>query len=168
MYGDPMDNLPEVRELCLNCTYPDCFGEEGCAERQRLVAELRRKLFGDREKTHIDFGASYTINGVTMTGHEWLERTGRKKSTVYMRVKQGCTFEEALMMKRKPAKVVRGYVYTINGETKTGGEWERVLGLRTGYISQTARRKEIKRVEVLREIVQNKQARFCDIRELGG
>lgn len=169
MYGDPMDNLPEVRELCLNCRYDDCFGQEGCAERQRLVADLRQKLFGDREKTHIDFDANYTINGVTMTGHEWIRSMGKKKTTMYMRVKHGCTFEEALLMKRKPAKVVRGYVYTINGETKTGAEWERALGLRKQYITQRARKKGMKRIDVLREAYSNhsKQAcKNCDIKEL--
>ena len=35
--------MDEIRELCLNCRYADCFGRDGCPERLKIIARLKKQ-----------------------------------------------------------------------------------------------------------------------------
>lgn len=47
-YGDYWDRTDEIRELCLNCRYPDCYGKDGCPERTAIIARMKEQEAGER------------------------------------------------------------------------------------------------------------------------
>ena len=152
MYGDPLDYMPEVMELCLNCRYADCFGQEGCSERQRLIRKIRAEIGAvNMDIVRPDLKAEYTIDGVTLSGWEWIRRRGLKPSTVYMRMLKGMGFEEALRKQRIQHKTKRGFLYTVDGVTRTGADWEKLLGLSKSSLAKRARKSREDAIEFIRE-----------------
>lgn len=142
MYGDPLDYWPEVMELCFNCKYADCVGEHGCEERLRMVRAIKQRLGevkeGDSAKP--DLRKKYTIDGITLSGYDWIKVKGKKISTVYTRMLHGMQFFEALTVARVCTKTKKGFIYTVNGVTMTGAEWEIKLGLSKQAIARHVRK----------------------------
>lgn len=122
IYGDVWDQAEEVRELCLNCKYADCFGNAGCPERQAIVERLKRQ--GDMQKIsdvrYTAKGQEFEINGVKKSLREWAEEYGLKYQTLWQRLKFGYSLKEAL-----------------NAEVKHGGHRGKKREIEIDGVSQT-------------------------------
>lgn len=129
-YGDYWDNTEQVRELCLNCKYKDCFGDDGCPERKKLIAKL--KAIDDgwafRNGTFSARGKVYEIGGEEKTLAEWCRAYGQKYGNVWTRMEAGMNLEEALTMRGKGrgGKRNRGVIVEIGGESHCISEWLRM------------------------------------------
>lgn len=75
-------------------------------------------------------GATYTINGVTLTLAGWCKRYSISEETVRSRLKRGLPIEAALA--EKPTSV---RMFTINGETMDITKWCERTGLKRSVVS---------------------------------
>ncbi len=72
-YGDYWDRTDEIRELCLNCRYSDCFGHNGCPERTAIIARMKKQeagrrmiKIGDEEKGITEWLSLYHVDWRTV------------------------------------------------------------------------------------------------------
>lgn len=129
IYGDAWDCTDQVRELCLNCKYPDCFGDDGCLERRKMVAKLKAidAAWAYRNGAFTTRGKMYKIGDEEKTLSEWCKVYGQKYNNVWTRMQCGATIEEALNTNtRRGGDRNRGIRVEINGEFHCMNEWLRI------------------------------------------
>lgn len=68
-----MDDPPEVIQLCLSCTKPDCDGGARCVERIAMM----RKLAGRKAPIRVEHG------GISLPLSEWAKLCGVSYQRLY-------------------------------------------------------------------------------------
>ncbi len=143
IYGDYWDSTKEVRELCLNCKYPDCFGEDGCPERKRLVARLKAidNAWALKNGTFSAKGKMYELDGETKTLGDWCRAYGQKYATVWTRMQSGMSLKDALTGKAgKGGNRNRGTLIEMSGEVHCMSEWLRIMHIHRLTVVRYAKR----------------------------
>lgn len=117
---DLQEERPELIQLCLNCTRPDCQGN--CMAHEMLAAEIMPKRGNEIPK--------YTAFGKTRTVREWCAMYGISTATLYNRMAQGMTFEAAIQSGGTTKKHVPIRKYQWDGKWLTLRE----ISARTGVV----------------------------------
>lgn len=122
IYGDYWDRTDEIRELCLNCRYADCFGDDGCPERLEIIERLKKQgdMLKINEVRYTAKGQEFEIDGIKKSLREWAEEYGIKYKTLWQRLKFGYSLKDAL-----------------NAEVKRGGHRGKRRGIEIGGVSRT-------------------------------
>lgn len=162
IYGDYWDGTKEVRELCLNCKYPDCFGEFGCPERMEIIARKKKE---DEYRMRMDGtftarGKLYEMDGEEKTLNEWARQYGKKYSIVWQRLQKGMSLKDALT-----AKIVRGgkrnggKMIEICGEKHCIKDWMEICGVTKRKAERYMREKKCDKVTAVKELCAKKLKR---------
>ncbi len=158
-YGDYWDRTDEIRELCFNCKYPDCFGDDGCPERRAIVARMKEQEQGDKSRRLV--GTQVEIDGDRRSLADWCRIYGVKYQTAWQRIKKGMEPEEAIkgITSRGGA---RNYGQMIKiGDQKRGiTEWLRMYRIDWKTVNRYTRKHGCSREEAVRALCEKKRARF--------
>lgn len=117
---DLQEERPELIQLCLNCTRPDCQGN--CMAHEMLAAEIMPKRGNEIPK--------YTAFGMTRTVRQWCSIYGISSATLYARMAEGMTFEAAIQSGGTTKKRVPIRRYQWDGKWLTLRE----ISERTGVV----------------------------------
>lgn len=121
-YGNAYDNLPEIRQMCLNCKYKDCVGHDGCKERQEIIMRIK----GIEQEASVTCHDIFEINGVKKTLREWCREKGVYPQTIEKRLRRGLPWPEVLDMPNGKG-VHNGQIIAIDGEKHAKYTWIALL-----------------------------------------
>lgn len=159
VYGDAWDCTEEVREMCLNCKYPDCFGSDGCPERRALIAKLKAKesraakeegVFSTRKKT-------YEMDGERRTLGEWCRLYGISYAVAWQRMQKGMDIERAVKDKvTRGGARKHGQMIKIMGEEKGITEWLELYHVGWKTVNRYTKEHKCSRAEAVKALCERK------------
>lgn len=128
----------EVVDVCLNCTQPDCTGEE-CEAYKSVYKKvgMHSKVRSNPNRRLPPDSKIYTFNGESHSVRAWANISGVKYSTLKSRLLRGMPFERAIQAGdlRDTNGGWNARLYTMNGETHSLIEWAKISGLRAQTIA---------------------------------
>jgi hypothetical protein len=114
-----------------------------CPENCRWTTKTEQAK--NRRSTHF-----VTIGPVTLCIKDWAKELGVQESTIHRRVRNGMTYEEAILtpkvdwyappIKGKQKNISQTFLVTIDGKTQTILKWCREVGIRVSAVQGRVRR----------------------------
>lgn len=161
IHGVIWDNEPEMMELCLNCKYEDCIGDEGCRERMAIISKMRGEAAEAKGKRGNYSERFVEMDGETRPLTEWCRIYGVKYRTVWQRIKKGWDAEKAIKENASKGGARNyGQMIRIGDEKKNITEWLREYHIGWKTINRYTRKNMCSRAEAVRALVEKKRARL--------